>query len=93
MSAILFLIFKWNTVKELWSQNLDLITETGLNETMENSMPQPRLRSEIIKKKLPRGWKATKLPRFLSKLSEGLLWTDGLGERALVKDVGRSWNK
>lgn len=56
-------------------------------------MPQPRLRSEIIKKKLPRGWKATKLPRFLSKLCEGLLWTDGLGERALVKDTGRSWNK
>lgn len=52
--------------KELWFWNfLGLIPKTGLNETMESSMPQHRLRPEIIKKKLPRGWKSTKMPSFL----------------------------
>lgn len=37
-------------VKELWFWNVGLITKTGLYETVESSMPQHRLRPEIIKK-------------------------------------------
>lgn len=36
----------------------------GLSETMESSMPQHRVKPEIIKKKLPGVWKSTKLPSF-----------------------------
>lgn len=54
-------------VKELWFWNLGLITKIGLNETVESSMPQHGLRPEIIKKKLPRGWKPAKLLSFLAQ--------------------------
>lgn len=51
-------------VKELWFWNLGLITKTGLNETMGSSMPQYRPRPEILKEKLPRGWRPAKLLSF-----------------------------
>lgn len=78
-------------VKELWFWNLGLITKTGLNETMESSMPSTGWALKSLRNSCQEAGNQLNCPGCSPKLFEGLMWTDALGKRLLWRIQVEAW--